>query len=67
MRPALKLSWNQLQLQSRREICRGAGIYETLAARSADEFEAWLQFVLAESLSLRSKGKLELVFNPDNQ
>ncbi len=56
----MKLKWNKLHLQSRKEICWGACISEKLARKSWKELDEWLQVLLASSTELRSKGKLQL-------
>lgn len=56
----MKLRWNQLHVQSREEICWGAGVSEKLASKSWEDMEEWLQMLLNVSVERRSKAKLEL-------
>jgi len=56
----MKLNLNKLHLQSRKEICSGACVSEKLAGKSWKELDKWLQKLLAFSIELRSKGKLQL-------
>jgi hypothetical protein len=56
----MKLNWNKLHAQSRKEICWSVCISEKLADKSWKELDKWLQMLLACSIELRSKGKLQL-------
>ena len=56
----MKLSWNKLHVQSRQEICWGACASEKLATKSWQQLDEWLHSLLANSVAIRSKGRLQL-------
>jgi hypothetical protein len=58
---ALKLNWNQLSVQSRKEICWGATISQKLSKKPWGELEPWIQILLTDSIERRSKKKVTLV------
>ena len=63
----MKLNWNDLHLQSREEICRGACVSMNLASKSWEELEPWLQELLAFSLGQRTSARVafsDLAFVP---
>lgn len=56
----LKLDWDSLTIQSREEFCQGACVFTKLSAKKWRELEPWLQYLLADSIHRRSKGRLRL-------
>jgi hypothetical protein len=60
----VNMNWNQLHLQSRQEICHGAGISEKIADKTWEELESWMKELLADSFSRRTCGKAELTGQP---
>ena len=56
----MKLNWNNLHLQSREEICRGACVSMTLASKSWEELDPWLQELVALSFGQRTLGRAAL-------
>ncbi|MBF8253347.1 MAG: hypothetical protein HW373_42 [Deltaproteobacteria bacterium] len=59
-RPILPMNWNEMHVGAREEICLGAGIAERIARQPWEGLETWLQFLLAESMLLRTHGRVAL-------
>lgn len=59
-RPALKLNWNEMHVQSHRTICWFACLSESVGAKSWEELEVWVQMLLADYVAGRSNQAVQL-------
>lgn len=59
-RPVLSMNWNVMDTLAREEICYGAGIAKNIGRKQWEDLEPWLQFLLAESMFYRTRGRVAL-------
>jgi hypothetical protein len=59
-RPALKMNWNEMHVQSRREICRMSCMSESFASKPWESLEKWVQMLLTDAIALRSDRSVQL-------
>jgi len=59
-RPALKMNWNDMHIQSRRAICWNACLSEFFGVKRWEELEEWVQMLLADYVASRSNQTVQL-------
>lgn len=57
-RAILPMNWNRMHILSREEICFGAAVSVKPAREQWEQLEPWLQFLLAESTLIRTRGRV---------
>jgi len=62
---SVPLNWDDLHIQSREEILSGAGMQTELAAKKWADLDTWVQGLLKDSLTRRSKGKAKIASASD--
>lgn len=59
-RPALKMSWNEMHIQSREAICWSACLSESLGTKPWENLDKWVQMLLADYVAGRSNQTVQL-------
>jgi hypothetical protein len=59
-RPALKMNWNEMHIQSRQVICWSACLSESFATKPWEKLEKWVQMLLADYVAGRSNQTVQL-------
>jgi len=59
-RPALKMNWNEMHIQSRQAICWSACLSESFAAKRWEKLGEWVQALLADYVAGRSNQAVQL-------
>ena len=59
-RPAMKMSWNEMHIQSREAICWSACLSESFGTKLWEELEEWVRVMLADYIASRSNQAVQL-------
>jgi hypothetical protein len=59
-RPALKMNWNEMHIQSRQVICWNACLSESFANKPWEKLGKWVQMLLADYVAGRSNQTVQL-------
>jgi hypothetical protein len=59
-RPALKMSWNEMHIQSREAICWSACLSESFGTKRWENLDKWVQMLLADYVAGRSNQTVQL-------
>lgn len=56
----MTINWDNLHLDSRREICSGAAVNIEVAQMPWSDIDLWLQLLLSDSISRRTYNRVVL-------